>query len=67
MKLAGPVQLHTEPLYSPEQTVSMHSRATVNGGNGNGNGNGNRKGSSQLRATLVVQVKTVEIYGWYGP
>ena len=36
--------------------------ATVNGGNGNGNG----KGSSKLPATIVVQLKMEEIYGWYG-
>ena len=41
--------------------------ATVNGGNGNGNGNGNGKGSSKLPATIVVQLKMEEIYGWYGP
>ena len=40
--------------------------ATVNGGNGNG-GNGNGKGSSKLPATIVVQLKMEEIYGWYGP
>ena len=41
--------------------------ATVNGGNGNGNGNGNGKGSSKLQATIVVQLKMEEMYGWYGP
>ena len=43
----------------------MNEGATVNGGNGNGNGNG--KGSSKLPATIVVQLKMEEIYGWYGP
>ena len=46
---------------------SQLSWATVNGGNGNGNGNGNGKGSSKLPATIVVQLKMKEIYGWYGP
>ena len=49
------------------QQLRGASWATVNGGNGNGNGNGNGKGSSKLQATIVVQLKMEEIYGWYGP
>ena len=42
-------------------SLKLDFRATVNGGNGNG------KGSSKLPATIVVQLKMEEIYGWYGP
>ena len=46
-------------------TRHLGGRATVNGGNGNENGNGNGKGSSKLQATIAVQLKMEEIYGWY--
>ena len=53
--------MQLQPLILKYFSFDIVYRATVNGGNGNG------KGSSKLQATIVVQLKMEEMYGWYGP
>ena len=65
MRLPQLAGLLCQPLLlSREFWLQRIAGATVNGGNGNGNGNG--KGSSKLPATIVMQLKMEEIYGWSG-